>query len=180
MSNTTQSPDSDQKPRRRFFKRAAIATLIGGIAAGIGYKAFAHGGYGGWHRGGFMAGPLDAAAIDEHLDRMLKHLYVEIDATEEQKQRLAPIVKQAAKDLLPLREKGREAHKKAAELLTQDSIDRTAIETLRTEQLQLVEQGSRRFTQALADVADVLTPAQRRQIAQHFEHRRGWWHGGRG
>jgi len=52
MRNTTQSPNSEQKPRRRFFKRAAIATLIGGIAAGIGIKAFAHGGgYGGWHRG---------------------------------------------------------------------------------------------------------------------------------
>jgi len=181
MSNTTQSPNSEQKPRRRFFKRAAIATLIGGVAAGIGFKAFGHGGgYGGWHRGGFMAGPLDAAAMDEHLDRMLKHLYVEIDATDEQKQRLAPIVKQAAKELLPLREKASDARKKAAELLTQDSVDRAAIETLRTEQLQLVEQASRRFTQALADVADVLTPAQRRQIAQHFQHQRGWRHGGRG
>lgn len=181
MSNTTQSPNSEQKPRRRFFKRAAIVTLIGGIAAGIGYKAFAHGGgYGGWHRGGLMAGPLDPARVDEHLERMLKHLYVEIDATEEQKQRLAPIVKQAAKDLLPLRGKANEARKKAAELLTQDSVDRAAIESLRTDQLQLVEQASRRFTQALADVAEVLTPAQRRQIAQHFEHQRGWRHGGRG
>src|SRR2546425_7540853 len=36
----------ERKPekRRRFFKRAAIATLIGGIAAGIGIKAFAQGG----------------------------------------------------------------------------------------------------------------------------------------
>lgn len=29
--------------RRRFFKRAALATLIGSLAAGIGIKAFAHG-----------------------------------------------------------------------------------------------------------------------------------------
>jgi protein CpxP len=124
-----------------------------------------------------MAGLLDPAQMDEHIERMLKHLYVEIDATEEQKQRLASIVKQAAKDLLPLREKAHDARKTAAELLTQDSVDRAAIETLRTEQLQLVEQASRRFTQALADVAEVLTPAQRRQIAQHFERRRGRWHG---
>jgi Spy/CpxP family protein refolding chaperone len=177
MSNTTQSPDPGRKPRRSFFRRAAIATLIGGLTAGIGYKAFAHGGYGGWHRGGFMAGPLDPAQVDEHVERMLKHLYVEIDATDEQKQRLAPIVKQAVKDLLPLRDKAGEARKRAAELLTQDSVDRAAIEALRTEQLQLVEQGSRRFTQALADVADVLTPAQRRQVAQHFERYRSWRHG---
>ena len=178
MSNTTQSPNPERKPRRSFFKRAAIATLIGGIAAGIGYKAFAHGGgYGGWHRGGFMGGPLDAAAVDEHLDRMLKHLYVEIDATEEQKQRLAPIVKQAAKDLLPLRERIHDARRKALELLTQDSIDRVAIEMLRAEQLQLAEQASRRITQAFADAAEVLTPVQRKELATRIKRHRRWHHG---
>lgn len=162
-------------PRRRFFKRAAIAALIGGMAAGIGMKAFAHGGgWGGWHRGGFMSGPIDPARVDEHIERMLKHLYVEIDATDEQKQRLAPIVKQAAKDMLPLRDKARDARTRAVVVFTQDTIDRSAIETLRAEQLLLAEQASQRFTQALADIAEILTPAQRRQIAQRFEHRRGW------
>jgi len=164
--------------RRRFFKRAAIATLIGGIAAGIGIKAFAHGGYGGWHRGGFAAGPLDPAAVDEHLERMLKHLYVEIDATDEQKQRLAPIVKQAARDLLPLRDKMQAARKQAIELFTRDAIDRSAIETLRAEQLQLAEQASRRIAQSLADAAEVLTAAQRKELAARVEkHRHGWRHG---
>ncbi len=173
MSATKQTPDLEQGPRRRFFKRAAIATLIGGIAAGIGIKAFAHG-PGGWHRGGFMAGPLDPAQVDEHLERMLKHLYVEIDATDEQKQKLAPIVKQAAKDLLPLREKMQGARKQAVELLTGDTIDRAAIEALRAEHLQLAEQASRRIAQALADAAEVLTPAQRKELAARVEkHRRG-------
>jgi Spy/CpxP family protein refolding chaperone len=174
-----ETQDRNTEKRRRFFKRAAIATLIGGIAAGIGIKAFAHGGgYGGWHRGGFMAGPLDAAAMDEHLERMLKHLYVEIDATDGQKQRLAPIVKQTAKDLLPLREKMQAAREQAIGLLTRDTIDRGAIEALRTEQLQLAEQASRRIAQALADAAEVLTPAQRKELAARMEkHRRGWLHG---
>jgi protein CpxP len=179
MNNTTRIPNSEQKPRRRFFKQAAIATLIGGVAAAVGIKAFAQeGGRCGWHRGGFMAGPLDPAAVDEHLDRMLKHLYVEVDATEEQKQRLAPIVKQAAKDLLPMRERMHDARRKALELLTQDSIDRAAIETLRAEQLQLAEQASRRITQAFADAAEVLTPVQRKELATRIErHRRGWHYG---
>jgi Spy/CpxP family protein refolding chaperone len=179
MSATKQTPNLEQGRRRRFFKRAAIATLIGGIAVGIGIKAFAYGGGpGGWHRGGFMAGPLDAAQVDEHLDRMLKHLYVEIDATDEQKQKLAPIVKQAVKDLLPLHEKMRDARKKALELLTQDGIDRAAIETLRVEHLQLAEQASRRVTQALADAAEVLTAAQRKELATRIERHRGGWHHG--
>jgi protein CpxP len=179
MSNTTQISGSEQNPRRRFFKRAAIAALIGGIATGIGIKAFAQGsGFGGWRCGGFMAGPLDPAKMDEHLERMLKHIYVEIDATDEQKQRLAPILKQAPKDLLPLRERMHDARRKALALLTQDSIDRAAIETLRAEQLQLAEQASTRIAGALADAAEVLTPAQRKEIAMRVErHRRGWHHG---
>ncbi len=164
--------------RRKFFKRAAIATLVGGIAAGIGFKAFAQGGGCGWHRCGYAAGPLDPAAVDQHLDRALKHLYVEIDATDEQKQRLEPIVKQAVKDLLPVREKARAARKQAVDLLAAERIDRGAIEALRTEQIQLAEQASKRFTRALADVAEVLTPAQRKQIAERMESfGRRWRHG---
>jgi Spy/CpxP family protein refolding chaperone len=169
--------DSKADKRRRFFKRAAIATLIGGIAAGVGFKAFAQGDGCGWHRCGY-SGAMDPAAIDQHIDRALKHLYVEIDATEEQKQKLEPIVKQAVKDLLPLREKARSTRKQAIDLLAADTIDRGAIEALRAEKLQLAEQASKRFAQALADVADVLTPAQRKQIAERMESfGRGWRHG---
>src|SRR6266849_1158699 len=101
-----ETQDRNTEKRRRFFKRAAIATLIGGIAAGIGIKAFAQGGGScGWHRGGFAAGALDPTQVDEHLDRMPQQPYAGIHANYEQKQKLAPIVKQAVKDLLPLREK---------------------------------------------------------------------------
>ena len=173
-----ETQDSKPDKRRRFFKRAAIATLIGGIAAGIGFKAYAQSGGCGWHRAGFAAGPIDPAAMDEHLDRMLKHLYVEIDATDEQKQKLEPIVKQAVKDLLPLRDKARATRKQAMDLLAADTVDRGAIEALRAEKLQLADQASKRFTQALADVAEVLTPAQRKQIAERVEAFHGRWHRG--
>jgi len=176
MSDVTQtSSPGPQNPRRRFFRRAAIATLIAGVAAGIGVKAFAHG-PGGWHRGGFMGAGLDPAALDQHLERMLKHLYVEIDATDAQKQQLAPIVKAAAGDLLPLRTRMHEARRQAVELLSRDAIDRAALEALRVDQLRLAEQASQRFVQALADVADVLTPEQRKQLAERI----GRWPGRRG
>jgi Spy/CpxP family protein refolding chaperone len=115
--------------------------------------------------------------MEKHLDRMLKHLYVEIDATEEQKQRLEPIVKQAAKDLLPMRENLHAGRRQAIELLTQDRIDAAAIEELRVRQLRLADEASRRLTRALADAAEVLNPAQRKQLAAHFARRHGRWHG---
>jgi periplasmic protein CpxP/Spy len=150
------------------FRRITLATLAGGLAAGIGFKAFA--------RGRGHHGPVSAADLDKHLDRMLKHLYVEIDATEEQKRQLEPIVKQAAKDLLPVRDSLRAGRSQAMEILTQERVDPQAIEALRARQLQLADQASRRLTQAIAEAADVLTPTQRKELAAHVARRR-WGHG---
>ena len=181
MTDTSETPQPPaapaDNPRRRFFRRATIVTLVAAVASGIGFTALAHGhGPRGWHRAGFMGGPIDPARLDEHLDRMLKHLYVEVDATETQKQQLAPIVKAAARDLLPMRDRMRDARQQAVTLLSQATVDRAALEALRANQLQLAEQASRRLTQALADVADVLTPEQRKQLAE----RAARWHGRRG
>jgi protein CpxP len=178
MSEMTKTPESsgERSPRRRFSRRAAIATVvaagataIGVGATAVGVTAFAHGrGHGGWHRGDFLGGPLDPAALDQRVDRMLKHLYVEIDATDAQKQALAPIVKDAARDLLPLRASLRTGRQRAIDLLSQPTIDRAALEALRADQLRWTEDASKRLTQALADVADVLTPEQRRELAGRF------------
>ena len=150
--------------RRRFFRRAGIFALIGGLAAGIGSKAYAHGGW----RGGE---PLS----DARLDKMLQHLYVEIDATDEQKRRLGPIVKDAAKELAPLREKLRAGRTQALELMTQERVDPAALESLRAEQMRLVDEASRRITRVLADAGAVLTPAQRKDLAARLERRHRRW-----
>jgi periplasmic protein CpxP/Spy len=163
-----------QKSRRHFFRRIAVGTIIAGAATGIGLKTFAQGGgYAGWHRGGFMHGPLDPAAMDEHLDRLLKHLYVEIDATDAQQRELAPIVKGAARDLAPLRAKMHEGRRQAIELLSRERVDRAELDRLRADQLGLADEASKRFTQALADVADVLTLEQRKQLAERVRAWRG-------
>lgn len=164
----------DTSSRRRFFRRATIATLIGTLAAGVGAKAWAHGGPGGWHRGGgFMGGPMDPAAMDQRLERMVKHFAVDVNATPEQTAKLTEIAKAAAKDLRPMREKVRDARRRGMELLSAPTIDRAAIERLRAEQIQAADVASRRLSQALADTAEVLTPEQRKQFAERFQRRHG-------
>ncbi|MCD6040460.1 MAG: hypothetical protein K0R40_63 [Burkholderiales bacterium] len=152
------------------FRRITLAGLLGGVAAGIGFKAFGQG-----RRHGH--GPIDPADLEKHVDRMLKHLYVEIDATEEQKRRLEPIVRQAAKDLLPLRENLHAGRREALELLTQERIDGTAIEALRARQLRIADEASRGLTRALSEAAEVLTPAQRKELAARFARGHARWHG---
>lgn len=177
MTNPRQSSESSRSPeptpRRRFLTRTVLAVIAVSAIGGIGARAFAHGWGGGWHHGGFMRGNLDPAAVDQHLDRMLKHFYVEIDATDAQKQQLAPIVKAAVNDLLPLGAQMRDTRRQALELLSQPSVDRGTVEALRAEKLRLADQASRRLMAALTDVADVLTPEQRRSLAEHIQRRHG-------
>ena len=151
-------------------RRITLAALVGGVAAGVGFKAFARGR---WHG----HGPIDPADLDKHLDRMLKHFYVEIDATEAQKAQLEPIVKQAAKDLLPMREQLHAGRRDAIALLSQDRVDPAALEALRAKHIGLADQASRRLTRAIGEAAEVLTPQQRKELAAHFARRHGRWHG---
>lgn len=150
-------------------KRFTLAALVGGAAAAASFGAFAQRGHARHHE------PMDPAQFEQHLERRLKHLYVEIDATDEQKQRLEPIVKQAAKDLQPVRQSLHAARRQAIEILSQDKVDAAALEGLRVQQIRLADDASRTFTRALADAAEVLNPAQRKQLAAHFARRRGRW-----
>lgn len=164
--------------RRGFFRRAGIFAAVAAVAGavgGIGLHAHAHGGHG---ARGMFGGPLDAAQLDERIERMLKHLFAEINATPEQQQKLTPIIKQAAKDLQPLRAQMHAARQQAVEIMSADPIDRAAIERLRTEQLHAADALSKRVTQALADAGEVLTPAQRKELAEHMQRRRGMAHRG--
>ena len=100
---------------------------------------------------------------------MLSH----INASVEQKAKVADVTKAALKELWPLREQHRAARTRAVELLAQPSIDREALEQLRATQVQLADTASGRVTQALADAAEVLTPEQRSQLAERWKWRMG-------
>jgi protein CpxP len=104
------------------------------------------------------------AFVDARADRMIRHLAVEIDATNEQQDKLKAIVHDTVKGVLPVREKMLAAHATARELLTQPTVDRAALERLRADQIATHEAVSKQVVQAVADAADALTPEQRRKI----------------
>lgn len=144
------------------FRRITLAGMAGGIGALFtGGAALAHGR---WRGHG---------DISERIEKMVKHLAVEVDATPEQQEKLVAIANSAAKDLAPLRGQAMETRKQAMELLSAPSIDRAAIEKLRLAKLQHADAASRRVTQAFADAAEVLTPEQRKKLAEHAARMRG-------
>ncbi|RBA24956.1 Spy/CpxP family protein refolding chaperone [Herminiimonas fonticola] len=124
-------------------------------------------------------GKMDPAHAEKRMQHMLKRLVP--DATAEQKTKLNAIAKAAFNDLRPIQEKNREARAQGVKLLAQPTIDRNALEQVRLTQQQLADQRSRRVTQAFADAAEVLTPAQRVKAAEEIGKRgHGFGHRGHG
>jgi Spy/CpxP family protein refolding chaperone len=145
-----------------------LVAFVAGAALAGGIAAVAASGMGGMHHG-MMNGTHSAADVSAHVDHVLKHLYVEIDATDAQKAQITPLVHQAVSDLVPMHAQLQAAHQQAIGALLQDTADRSALEAARVTHLQLADQASKRLTQLLADVDDVLTPAQRTSLAAHLQ-----------
>src|SRR2546425_581138 len=95
------APQRDGRRGGRGTLWVVLALAAGLVAGGVLSTAFAQGygwhpgfmGGGGWHHGfmgggwhhaGFMGGPLNPAQIEERIDRMTKHMAIELDATAEQ------------------------------------------------------------------------------------------------
>ncbi len=174
---TPKTTHSSDQPRRPWRRRLVLATLVGGLAAGIGATALAHGGPGGWH-GGWGGGrgwhgEMDPQAMQRRAEAMVKWWLADVDATDAQQKQVAEIMTTTMRELAPLREKHRAARKQVVEILSKPQIDRAALESIRAEELQLAETFSRRITQSLADAAEVLTPDQRAKLAERMERRHG-------
>jgi Spy/CpxP family protein refolding chaperone len=162
---------------------AVVAGLTGNMLTtafgqGMPWSAWRDGAF----MGGFAGGPLTQAQIDDRIDRMTKHMAIELDASTDQQMKIAAITKAAVGDLLPLRDQAQAARAQAVALLTAPTVDRGAVERLRSDEIALAESASKRIVQAMADASDVLTPDQRRKVADWiaFVHAPAWarWHRG--
>jgi protein CpxP len=174
------APSLDDHPRMPRYARRILLILFIVAAAGIAAyatSAFSQGLGGPWHGRPFFGQTFDPAAIEDRADRMVRHLAIEVDATPEQQEHLRGIVRSAVRDLLPLRDKAMSMRQHGRELLLQATIDRAAIESLRAEQMALADQASHRIAQALGDAASVLSPDQRRRLAERIDRWRAFGHG---
>jgi periplasmic protein CpxP/Spy len=174
---TPQGPEPPPPPRRRG-RRWLLLTTLALAAALTGAAASRAVSQHHWYGPSFMGAAFDPAQAQDRADRAVRHLAVEIDASNEQQEQLRIIVKDLVRDLLPMRERAWLARQRGLALLTQATVDRAAIESLRAEQLALADAASKRLAQALGDAAEVLTPEQRRKVdvrLAELRERRGFW-----
>jgi Spy/CpxP family protein refolding chaperone len=117
----------------------------------------AHGGPGG--RGGGM--------FDGMLGRMLDR----VNATPEQRAKIQQIMQKQSGDLSAQREAGRALRQQAMTLFAQPTVDANAVEAVRQKQLAMHDEATKRMTAAMLEISGVLTPEQRKQIAETMSQR---------
>jgi Spy/CpxP family protein refolding chaperone len=145
---------------RRTGLRSMLAALIAGsIAMTAGGLAYADN----------QKAP-DPAKFQQRIEKRVDKALTGTDATEAQKQKVADILKSAFADMKPLFEKSMANRKAMRAAMEAPTIDRAQLEKIRTDQLQVQDARSKRFTQALADAGDVLSVQQRQAFFTHWGH----------
>lgn len=95
-----------------------------------------------------------------------------VGATPEQRTQIKKITDAAQADLRAQHEAGRKLHEQTQALFTQPTVDARAAEALRQQMLAQHDQVSKRMLQMRLDVAAVLTPEQRKTLADRMAQRR--------
>lgn len=155
--------------RRLRFGVVVIAALVGGGIGGTGGFALAAGDWHGWH---------DAHRL-EHVQAMLAHALDGVGATTAQEAKVHDIVASAATAMMGDKASHAAMRQQMIALLRAPTIDRDAVEKLRTQQVAAFDARSKTFTSAILDAAAELNPAQRSQLADRAEHMMAH-HGGHG
>ena len=156
----------------RFVWAAITAAVLALVAAGLFASADGANAMGRGHWG--HHGNHDPEAMKEHLalgvEMMLRH----VDASDDQKDRATEIAESAFDALVPMLSTHRDGREQMVALLSEETIDREALEALRAELVARFDTASRTLAGSLADLAETLTPEQRAELLEHGRGHRGW------
>jgi Spy/CpxP family protein refolding chaperone len=103
-----------------------------------------------------------------HVERMLDA----VKATPEQRTQVQQILQAARTDLQAQHEAGRKLRDQGQALFAQPAVDARAAEALRQQMLAQHDQATQRMMQAMLDVSRVLSPEQRKTLADSMARRR--------
>lgn len=110
-------------------------------------------------------------AAPYHAEWLVDRMMDDVNASDEQKSKARAIVKSAASDVQALVAKHRDSHAALLDIVKAPALDRGQLESLRARTVSGMDDSSKRLTTAFGDLLEVLTPAQRQELAARFEYR---------
>lgn len=102
---------------------------------------------------------------------MLPRMLERVNATPEQRTQITQILQANATEMRAQHEAGRALRDEALALFAQPTVDAKALEALRQKQLTQHDKASQRMTGVMLAISGVLTPDQRRQMADSIKQR---------
>ena len=141
----------------------------GGMHHGMGERHREHG-MGGMHHG-MGEGGMMFRGSPERMGRMIDRMLDGLNASDAQRSQIKQIAATAAADLKGQGDARKALRQRAMQAFTAPNVDAAAVEQVRQQMLQQHDQGSRRMTQAMLDVARVLTPEQRARLGERLRDR---------
>ena len=180
MAKTARAGQGLNRARVRMVMIGMLVTLL----AAVGVSAWAQSappppgmdggpgmmGHHGMHGGG-MGGGMMFGGSPEHMGRAIDHMLDGLNASDAQRSQIKQIAAQAGADLKAQMAAGRGLRQRAMQIFTAPTVDAAAAEQVRQQMLQQHDQMSRRMTQAMVAVANVLTPEQRAKVGERMKDR---------
>ena len=151
----------DRTTRRKARPRWILMSIAGALVLVIGGMT--------WSAVAYSDRSWDEEKMERFVEWKVEDMLDEIDATDDQREKVHAIAAATLADMEEFRDFGREGRQALIEALTQETVDREALETLRQNKLAAADRASQRLLTALADTAEVLTPAQRQELAAELE-----------
>ncbi len=173
---------SDGKPskRRRWIEPGLIGVVgLAALIAGLALSPVSAAARAGLFGRGNHDSPEE---MQEHMDFAADWILDKLDADEEQSTRVKAILADSLSDMQGMHAEHEAVQQALVAELTAENVDRAALERIRSEQFQKFDEVSRRITTTVADIADVLRPEQRAELAEFAERshgHRGWRSGRR-
>jgi Spy/CpxP family protein refolding chaperone len=186
MAHTSTRTLSTFSPSRatRLVATGLFAAVLGTVTLSTFAQPGGHGpggmhggpGMGMMHGGGPGMGMMGGRGMERMLDS--------VNASAEQRTQIRAIFDRARTDMQAQHESGRALRQQMMTLFTQPVVDANAVEALRQQGMQHHDAASRRMTQAMVEASRVLSPEQRKQLAdqaakrseqmqRHLQERRG-------
>ena len=140
----------------------AVAGLIGVMAAGCGHRGGR--GHSWFHHGHHNVDNPEEAR--EHLEEVAEWVLGRVDATDQQTVAVQRILDDSVEPLMELAKQHRSHRQELIEIFSAPEIDRERLEEICRGEIQVADAASSRVLKTIADAADVLSPKQRRALAE--------------